>query len=99
MAHYKVGDKLFSQEEYDEDILHRWAFALFIIGALLVGSIVMTWLPVEWSKYVRFPIVVLAGSIMGGVAAYFSQFIRKLTGWIVVLAVFGGIGYGVWELL
>lgn len=99
MAYYKVGDRLLSQEEYDEDSLHKWALGLFIGGALLTGAAVLSWLPVEWPKYVRFPIVVLTGGIAGGVGAYFTHLIRDIVAWIVMIIVISGSGYGIWLLI
>lgn len=99
MAYYKVGDRILSPEEYEEDGVHKWALALFIIGALLAGSAVNSFLPDDWPKYIRFPAVILAGGFAGAIVAYFARPIRNLAGWAILLAILGGIGYGVWALI
>lgn len=99
MAYHKVGDQILSQEEYEEDGVHKWALALFIIGALLAGSAMNSILPDEWPKYVRFPAVILAGGFAGTVVAYFARPIRNLATWVIFLVILGGIGYGVWILM
>lgn len=48
MAHYRVGDRILSQEEYEEDGVHKWALLLFIIGALLAGSAMNSFLSEDW---------------------------------------------------
>jgi hypothetical protein len=99
MAHYRVGDRILSQEEYEEDGVHKWALLLFIIGALLAGSAMNSFLSEDWSKYIRFPVVILTGGFAGAVVAYFARPIRNLAGWAILLAILGGIGYGVWALM
>lgn len=99
MAHYKVGDRILSQEEYEEDGVHKWALALFIIGALLAGAAVNSFLPDDWSKYIRFPAIILAGGFAGAVVAYFAHSIRNLATWVIFLVILGGIGYGIWTLI
>lgn len=99
MAHYKVGDRILSQEEYEEDNIHKWGLVLFVIVALFAGSAMNSILPDEWPKYVRFPVVILVGGVAGTIAAYFVRPIRQVATWAILIAVLGGIGYGIWTLM
>lgn len=99
MTYHKVGDRILSAEEFEEDSIQKWGLALFIIAALLAGCAMNSILPDEWPKYIRFSVVILVGSLAGTVAAYFVRPIRHVAIWAIFTAVLGGIGYGIWALI
>lgn len=99
MAQYKVGDRILSQEEYDEDKIQKWGFALFIIGAVLCGIAAHASIPAEWAKVVKFGLILLSGMIGGTILAYFAKQIEALAGWCVVFGFLFVVGWAVWSFI
>ena len=99
MAYHKVGDRLLSSEEFDQDSVEKWGLALFILIAFFVGAVLHSLLPVEWPKFVRFPLLMVTGAVAGVVAAYFARIIRNLFLWIIRLGIVSSMGYGVWTII
>jgi len=54
MAQYKVGNKIQTQEEHDEDLISLVGFILFVVTAVIVGYHLKQWIPEDWSKTYRF---------------------------------------------
>ena len=99
MAHYRVGDRILSREEYEEDSIQKWGLALFIIGALIAGSAIHTFLPAEWPKYLRFISIILTGCVGGAIIACFARPVRNLASWGIMTAMLGGVVYGIWTFI
>ena len=91
MAQYKVGNKILSQEERDEDILGFFGFILFSVTALIVGYHLKQWIPAEWAKEYRF-LIIFPASIGAG---YLASFLAPHA-YIASIYLFAGI---VWTLL
>jgi hypothetical protein len=72
MAYYKVGKKILNEDEYEQHANEMWAFALFLLGAFLAGMIVLHHLPADWSKAIRYALVLgvslSVGVFLGAIA-------------------------------
>lgn len=99
MAQYKVGERILSQEEYNEDKIQKWGLFLFIIGAVLCGVAVHASIPADWSKIIKFALIIVSGMAGGSVLAYFAKQIEALVGWGIFFGLLVGAGCFVWYLI
>jgi len=100
MARYRVGDKYLSESEYEEHVSGNWKLGLFLIGAIVVGCFVNSWLSgFELTKAVRVTLVLIAAIPSGYLASKLSNLARIAFG----LAILGIVGWLVlsviWNLL
>lgn len=99
MAQYKVGERILSQEEYNEDKIQKWGLSLFIIGAVLCGVAVHASIPADWSKIIKFALIIVSGMAGGSVLAYFAKQIEALAGWCIVFGFLLVVGWAVWSFI
>lgn len=99
MAYYKVGDRILSSEEWDDEVFFKWQIALFIIGAVVVGWGITSTVPDEWPKYIRFPLAVVSALLGGYSLTKFAKQIAELIAWLILIAIVGGIGLVIWNVM
>lgn len=99
MAYYKVGHKILNEEEYDQHAGEIWAFGLFIIGALLTGMVIIHQLPEEWSKELRYAIVLGASLGAGITLGAFARFIRMAFFIGIFIALIGFVLSWLWSII
>ncbi|MDY0096208.1 MAG: hypothetical protein RBT80_26225 [Candidatus Vecturithrix sp.] len=98
-AYYKVDNRILSESEYEAERNWIWGFWLFIIGALACGNFIFDHIPQEWSKEMRFGILVL-GSIMSGlILAYVATYIRMMFYVLLGVGVLVMVGGWLWNLV
>ncbi|GLT14326.1 hypothetical protein [Vibrio algivorus] len=96
MARYRVGDKYLSESEYEEHVSGNWKFGLFLVGAVVVGYFVNSWLSgFELSKSVRVALVMIAAIPSGYLATKLSNVARIAFG----LAILGLVGWVVLSII
>ena len=99
MALYKVGDRILSQEEYEDDKIQKWGLVLFVMGAVFGGIAAHASIPADWAKAVKFALIIASGIASGAVLAYFAKQVETLFWWTVLLGFLFVIGYVVWKLV
>ena len=88
MARYRIGDKFFSQEEYDEDMDFKWACGLFLIGSILTGFLVHNYLvSPSWHQAIRFIVTTVPAVTVGIAFVKLRHFISILLGLVVILGI------------
>lgn len=99
MAYYNDGSRILSSDEYYAELIFKWKLVLFAIGGFLAGFLVHESLPTEWEKALRFVLIIAAGSVGGGILAYFAREIEAMAGWVVRLGVLFVIGGIIWSFI
>lgn len=99
MAYYNDGNRILSSDEYHAELIFKWRLALFAIGGFLTGFVVHESLPTEWEKALRFALIIGAGTVGGGVLAYFAREIESMVGWAVCLGILFAIGCVIWSFI
>lgn len=99
MAQYRVGDRLLSQEEYNEDLIFKWKLVLFSLGLFVAWYAVQQFVPIDWDKWIRFTLIAVGGSIIGGGFACFARQIDALSAWVLRAAVLYIVGAVIWSLI
>ncbi len=99
MALYKVGDRLLTAEEYDQEVVFKWKIGLFVIGAAIAGFATYGFLPSGWEKWARFAIVIISGLAGGCCLAYFARQIEIFSFWLLRAAFLFIIGAVLWSFI
>lgn len=99
MVYYNDGNRILSSDEYYAELIFKWRLALFTMGGFMAGFVVHESLPAEWEKAIRLALIMAAGSVGGGVLAYFAREIEALAGWAVRLGVMLIIGCVIWNFI
>lgn len=89
MAYYKVGHKILDEQEYEQHANEVWSFWLFIFGAFIIGWAVLQQLPADWSKELRYGLVLVSGlgaGVLLGKLAFIVRTIFFISIFIVLLA-------------
>ena len=99
MAQYKVGNRILSKEEYESECIGNWAVMLFILGAVMAGIGAHDVLPEEWSKPLRFGLIVVSGGAGGIFAAFLAEKVRTAFFVFLGIGVLALIGNWVWSAI
>ena len=99
MVYYKVGNRYLSEQAYQSHVDDNWVFGLFALGALAAGLCLYHLLPAELPKYLKFIALIVGGTLGGGLAGLFAPYIRGAVMCTLMLALLGGLGYGLWQVL
>lgn len=87
MARYRVGNRFLSQEEFDAENDWKWAFGLFVVGAVVTGILVNHFLvnPL-WHQAIRFGITTVPAIIAGVILVKLRVYIQILISIAILLA-------------
>ena len=99
MAQIKVGKKILSEEEHDQYINDAVGGFLFLVGALIAGYFLNSIIPDDWSKYIRFSLVLFPALLVGYVLNYFAPIIRSIAVIAFVALLISGVAYWVWTIV
>ena len=100
MTRYRVGNKFLSESEYYEDTITSWALVLFVVGSIIFGLISNSLLlELELQKWIRFTLVISGSVMFGLLLGRFAELIRNIVLFSLCLAVLGGIGYFIWNII
>ena len=99
MAHYKVGKKYLSDDEYEVHLDETWGGILFVISAVLVGVLMHNITPDDWEKYIRFALIMVPAIVAGLILNYLAPFIRVFAYSAVFAGIVSLIVYGVWTAI
>lgn len=99
MAQHKVGDKYLNDEEYALHTFEVWSFWLFVLGAVIVGTIALNHVPSDWSKELRYGVVIGSGCIAGYMLGAWALYIRMMVYVSMGLGTIGGILYWIWTIV
>lgn len=99
MAQYKVGNKYLNDDEYALHAFEVWSFWLFVIGAFIAGAFTLDHLPEDWSKELRYAIVIGAGAAAGFALGAMALYIRLIFFIGIFLAGVSGALYWVWTIV
>tara|TARA_B100000780_G_scaffold278926_1_gene254425 strand:+ start:1665 stop:1964 length:300 start_codon:yes stop_codon:yes gene_type:complete len=91
MAYYKVGHKILNEQEYEQQTNEVWSFWLFILGAFIIGGAVLQQLPTDWSKELRYGLVLISGFGAGLLLGRLASIVRTIffISIFIVLLAFG----------
>lgn len=91
MARYRIGNRYLSQDEYDAEMDWKWVCGLFLVGTIVTGWLVHTYLVnPDWHKAIRFIVTTVPAVVMGVVLVKLRHYIQIIVGLIVLL-----IGVGI----
>lgn len=100
MVMHRIDDTVLNDEEYSEHIDSNWAGLLFLIGAIVAGISVFVAFDqfniVGYPKWVKFIAIICAALASGFILAKARDIIRWCIAFLIILALIGGIGYGIW---
>lgn len=88
MARYRIGDRYLSQEEYDAEMDWKWVCGLFLVGSVLTGWLVHTYLvSPDWHKAIRFIVTTVPALAVGVLLVKVRHYIQILIGICVLLLI------------
>jgi hypothetical protein len=99
MAQYKVGNKYLNEDEYEMHAFGVWSFWLFVCGAFIVGFIIQHYVPDDWSKILRYAVVIGTGILAGIVLSALAVYVRFAVLMGLFLSVVLGILYWIWMMI
>ncbi|GHC13145.1 hypothetical protein [Thermomonas carbonis] len=99
MALHKKGDRYLTEEEYQSEKSFEETLGLFFLGAGLVGCLAW-YLTAELElpkllRLARWAAIVFSALIGGALFLKFSEVVRKIIGWSLLL----GLLYVVWQIV
>jgi hypothetical protein len=100
MARYRVGDTYLSQGEYNayrESRFALWAVLLSVFSSALLIRMQID--PNEFSKPVRFALVVLGSGLVGGAVFALRKVLRVFVKALVVLWIVVFVGQLLWRIV
>lgn len=100
MARYRVGDTYLSQDEYNayrESRFAFWAVLLSVLGAALLIRMHVD--PSQFSKPVRFALVVVGSGLVGGTVFALRNVLRVLLKALVLLWMVAFVGQLLWSIV
>ena len=99
MAQYKVGNKILDDEEYEFEAISIWGFWLFVIGSFFAAAFMRDVMPDDWSKELRYGIMISFAVGVGSGLAYLSVYIRQLFYMGLFVAAVTGALYFAWSVI
>ena len=99
MAQYKVGNKYLNDDEFEAHSLEIWGFWLFVISALITGMFVKQHIPDDWSKELRYGVLIISCGLAGYIMARLAPYIRTAFFIGIFLAMVGGALYWAWTIV
>jgi hypothetical protein len=99
MAQYKVGNKYLNEDEYEMHAFGVWSFWLFVCGAFIVGFIIQHYVPDDWSKILRYAVVIGTGILAGIALSTLALYVRLLFFMGIFASAVSGIFYWVWTVV
>ena len=99
MAQHKVGNRIFEEEEYELETISTWAFYLFVIGAIVSGLFMRDVMSDDWSKELRYFLLISVSIASGTLLGYLSVYIRQLFYMLLFVGAMSGVLYYAWTII
>lgn len=88
MARYRIGNRYLSQVEYDTEMEWKWMCGFFLVGAVITGWLVHTYLVnPHWHQAIRFFVTTVPAVFAGWLLVKIRYYIMMLMALAVALFV------------
>jgi len=99
MAQHKVGNKYLDDDEFEAHSLEILGFWLFVITALITGMMMKQHIPDDWSKEMRYGVLLISSGLAGYIMAWLAPYIRTAFFIGVFIVMLSSALYWAWTIV